>query len=282
MKIPLKFATLSLAIASALHAQQPPAIPQQAPQEPQGPITTLKLGTSLVGVSAVVLDPRGEPVKDLTRDDFMLKQDGKEQPIRYFSQDSTLPLTLALMVDTSSSQKAFIQEEIMASEKFFRVMLTRPADRAVLVQFDYTILQLQKMTDQVQTLENALSFLSLQHSAGGGLGSGHGGTLLYDSIVSASQLVLDKERGRRAMVILTDGEDNGSRNTLEQAVAAAQRADIVVYSVLYSTAESGFSSGLHPPGNHSVARRQATTYSINFPTPPEATSSPSAGRCRST
>jgi VWFA-related protein len=121
------------------------------------------------------------------------------------------------------------------------VMLTQPEDRAVLVQFDNNVLQLQKMTSNVQALENALSFLSLPHAAG--YATGLGGTLLYDAIVASSFAVLGKEQGRRAMVILTDGDDNGSRYTLEQAIAAAQRADIVVYSVLYSMAESGFGGG---------------------------------------
>ena len=229
------------------HAQEPPPDTTQ-------PTTTLKIGTRIVGVSAVVLDNRNEPVKGLTRDDFTLKQDGKDQDIRYFSQDSDLPLTLALMVDTSGSQKAFIEDETEASEKFFRVMLTRPADRAVLVQFDYEVLQLQAMTSQVQTLENSLRFLSLPHPTGRPAPPGGGGTLLYDGIVVASQKVLTNERGRRAMVILTDGVDNGSRTDLQQAVAAAQRADIVVYSVLYSMAESGFSGGGYSPGPHSSGR----------------------------
>jgi Ca-activated chloride channel family protein len=238
LQLHLLAAILLLTPAISLRAQQP--TPEPAP-DPDAPITTLKLATKLVGVSAVVLDKNNDPIKGLTRDDFILKQDGKEQEIRYFSEDSELPLTLALMVDTSGSQKAFIQDETDASEKFFKAMLTRPADRAVLIQFDTNVLQLQKMTGNVQALENALRFLSMPHE--GAYTTGHGGTLLYDGIVAASQVVLGKERGRRAMVILTDGDDNGSRYSLKQALAAAQRADIVIYSVLYSMAESGFFNG---------------------------------------
>jgi len=229
-----------LAALCAAHAQEPPPAPQE-------PVATLKLTTRIVGVSAVVLDNRGEPVKGLTKDDFTLKQDGKEQDIRYFSQDSDLPLTLVLMVDTSGSQKMFIQDETEASEKFFRVMLTQPADRAALVQFDYNVLQLQRVTNDVKALENSLGFLSMPHAApGGGVPRGGGGTLLYDAIIAASQIELGKERGRRAMVILTDGGDHGSRYNLKDAIAAAQRADVVVYSVYYSA--EGFMSGMqHPP-----------------------------------
>jgi Ca-activated chloride channel family protein len=218
-------ATILLAALCAAHAQDPN---QQPTQQPDQPLPTLKLSTRIVAVSAVVLDSRGEPVRDLTKDDFILKQDGKEQEIRYFSQDSTLPLTLALMVDTSESQRMFISDETIASEKFFRAMLTRPSDRAALVQFDTTVLELRPMTAQLQALENSLNFLSMPHP------SGRGATLLYDAIVAASAHMLGPERGRRAMVILTDGEDHGSHATLEEAIAAAQRADTAVYAVLYS------------------------------------------------
>ncbi len=231
LKIHLLSASILLAAAIGVRAQQSPATP---PNDSQTPVPTLKIGTSLVSVAAVVLDPEGKPIVGLTKEDFVLKQDGKPQEIRYFSQDSDLPLTLALMVDTSDSQKAFIEDEIEASEKFFKAMMTRPKDRAMLIQLDSVVLQLQPLTTQVQTLENSLRYLSMPHA------QGPGGTLLYDAIVTASQRFVNNERGRRAMVILTDGEDHGSRSTLEQAIAAAQRADIVVYSVLYSMTASGF------------------------------------------
>ncbi len=219
--------------------------PTAHPQEPGQPLQTLKISTRIVGVSAVVLDNRNEPVRGLTKDDFILKQDGREQEIRYFSQDSSLPLTLVLMVDTSSSQKMFLEDEREASEKFFRAMLTGSPDRAALIQFDYNVLQLQAMTNQVQALENSLGFLSMPHSAPStGTYRGGGGTLLYDAVIAASQIELSKEPGRRAMVILTDGEDVGSHYSIEEAIAAAQRADVVVYSVQYS-AESFMTSSPH-------------------------------------
>ena len=237
-------------LASLLGALAPVVRAQEPPQQPEGPVTTLKLTTNLVAVQAVVLDNRGEPVRGLSKDDFALRQDGKPQEIRYFSQDSTLPLTLALMVDTSSSQRVFLEDEVRASERFFRVMLTRPSDRALLVQFDTGVFERQPLTPQVQTLENALNFLTLPHPPDP---NARGGTLLYDAVIATAGKFLSAERGRRALVLLTDGEDNGSRATLEQAIAAAQRADVVVYSILFSAAESGYGpprtgylSG-HPP-----------------------------------
>lgn len=225
MKTRHLLSTFALATFAATTAQEPA----------QEPLTTLKISTRVVAVAAVVLDPTGAPIRDLPKEDFILKQDGKAQPIRYFSEDMDLPLTLALLVDTSGSQQAFIEDETRASEVFFKAMLRRPTDRAVLVQFDSTLQQPVPLTSSVQTLENALSYLSLPH--GSSMAAGRAGTLLYDAIAAASRVALGKERGRRAIVILTDGVDNGSRASLEQAIAAAQRADIVVYSVLYSMEE---------------------------------------------
>ncbi len=197
----------------------------------QLPITTLKVETRLVAVSAIVFDKTGQPVSGLTRDNFILKEDGKPQDVRYFSQGSDLPLTLALMVDTSGSQRNYIQDEIAAGRVFFQSMMKRPEDRAVLVQFDTNILQLAKITSSITTLEHALAYLSQSHAD---FGAGHGGTLLYDAICAVSHIELSNQMGRRAMVILTDGDDNGSQFSKKKAIEEAQRADIVIYSVYYS------------------------------------------------
>ena len=204
-------------------------------QDSQEPLATLKIATRVVAVAAVVVDQSGAPVRGLDKDEFVLKQDGKPQPIRYFSEDTDLPLTLALLVDTSGSEKAYLEEEVMASEKFFRAMLRRPADRAALFQFDALVREVRPMTASLQTLENSLGYLTLPH--GPTMDAGRGGTRLYDAIQAAALVSLGKERGRRAMVILTDGEDVGSSTTKEQAIAAAQKADSVVYSVMIGDPE---------------------------------------------
>ena len=229
---PLVLLLGSLAAAPAQTAAPTPA-PTEAPaQEP--PVTTLKVATKLVAVSAIVRDQSGQPVSGLTRGDFLLKQDGKLQPLRYFSQGSTLPLTLALMVDTSGSQRNYIQDEVNAGRVFFRAMMTQPADRAVLVQFDSSILQLAKITSSVTTLEHALAYLYQSHNDIPSFHGGGGGTLLYDAICAVSHIELGSQLGRRAMVILTDGGDNGSRFSEKKAIEEAQRADIMIYSVYYS------------------------------------------------
>lgn len=196
--------------------------------------TTIKVDSRLVAISAVVRDKSGQPVSSLTRDNFTLKQDGKSQPIAYFSQGSDLPLTLALMVDTSGSQRAYVRDEIAAGKSFFPAMLTRPDDRAVLVQFDSAILQLAHLTGDVTTLEHALAYLPQSHEDFTGTNRGFRGTLLYDAICAVSHIELGNQLGRRAMVILTDGGDNGSRFSGKDAIRAAQAADIPIYTVYYS------------------------------------------------
>jgi Ca-activated chloride channel family protein len=211
------------------------ATPVHGQSADDAPVTTLKVGTRLVAVSAIVRDPAGQPVTGLTRDDFLLKQDGKPVPISYFSQGSGLPLTLALMVDTSGSQRAFIRDEIDAGGVFFRSMMKQPEDRAVLVQFDTDIMQLVKITSSVPTLEHGLAYLSQPHNDFGGYGrQPRGGTLLYDAIVATAHIELSNQLGRRAMVILTDGGDNGSQFSKKHAIEEALRADIMIYSVYYS------------------------------------------------
>jgi Ca-activated chloride channel family protein len=218
-------------LALALLASLSPAL-AQSPTLLTPDTATLKVTTKLVAVSAIVRNKSGQPIPNLTRDDFLLKQDGKPQPIAYFSQGSSLPLTLALMVDTSGSQRAYVPYEIAAGRAFFPAMLTRPDDRAVLVQFDSTVLQLVKLTTNKTTLVHGLAYLTQPHDYIGT--PGPGGTLLFDAIVAVSHLELGTQLGRRAMVVLTDGGDNGSHFSQKDAIREAQRADIMIYTIYYS------------------------------------------------
>ena len=224
---------LTLTLLAPALAQSPTSAPPATPTQLDADATpTLHVSSNLVAVSAIVRDASGTPIPNLTRADFLLKQDGKLQPITYFSQGSDLPLTLALMVDTSGSQRLYIQDEIAAGRAFFPALLTKPADRAVLVQFDSRILQLAKLTTNTIALEHALAYLTQSHEDIGPPSAG--GTLLFDSIVAVSHLDFGPQLSRRAMVILTDGGDNGSRFSSKQAIEEAQRADILVYTIYYS------------------------------------------------
>ena len=191
------------------------------------PVTTLKVATRVVEIAAVVKSKDGEPRGGMTKDDFVLKQDGKEEPIHYFSQGSDLPLTMALMVDTSGSQRSFLGDEEQASDVFFETMLGRREDRAMLVQFDTRVLELRGLTNSAGALH--LSLLNLGSQA-----STAGGTLLQDAVYTVAKNILAKESGRKAMVILSDGGDVGSRISLPEAIEQAQRGDVQVYAIDYS------------------------------------------------
>ena len=233
----------------------PPSAADANPAEQ--PITTLKVATRLVAISAVVKTKDGEAKEGLGKDDFVLKQDGKEVPIRYFSKGSEVPLSFALMVDTSASQSTFIDDESLASDVFFETMLGRKEDRAMLVQFGPSVMELKSMTNSSNALHLALSHLSAR-------GSDKGGTLLYDAIYVVSKNVLGHESGRKAMVILSDGGDNGSRSSLAEAIEQAQRADVQVYAILYSMFKSltGGNTGQVPvsdPGQGALQKLSEST-----------------------
>jgi Ca-activated chloride channel family protein len=231
--------------------------PAQDADQAQQPVTTLKVVTGLVAISAVVKTKDGQAQEGLTKDDFILKQDGKEVPIHYFSRGSEVPLSFALMVDTSGSQATFIGDESLASDVFFETMLGRQEDRAMLVQFDTTVLQLKSMTNSASALHFALSRMSQRAAA-------KGGTLLYDAVYVVAKDALARETGRKAMVILSDGGDNGSRRSLAEAIEQAQRADVQVYSILYSMFKglSGGNTGRPPqadPGLEALEKLSEST-----------------------
>ena len=136
------------------------------------------------------------------------------------------------MVDTSGSQRAYIADEIAAGRAFFPAMMSRTDDRAVLIQFDNRILRLVDFTSNTATLEHGLAYLTQSHNDIGQ--AGRGGTLLFDAIIAASHLELGTQLGRRAIVILTDGGDNGSQFNAKHAIEEAQRADIMIYTIYYS------------------------------------------------
>ena len=233
----LLLATTALAQANA---PTPGPTPDQGQNEQ--PVTTIRMVSRVVAISAVVKSKDGGAKEGLSKDDFVLKQDGKEQPLRYFSRGSELPLSFALMVDTSASQRTFIGDESLASDVFFETMLSGKDDRAMLVEFDTNVLQLKSMTSSANALHLALSHLNPRAPA-------TGGTLLYDAVCGVASNILAHETGRKAMVILSDGGDNGSRRTLAEAIEQAQRADVQIYSILYSMYDDLNANNGRAPGS---------------------------------
>jgi VWFA-related protein len=209
--------------------------------------TTFSTDVRVVNLFATVHDAQGHVVRNLTKDDFTLEEDGRPQTIRYFSQESDLPLTVGLLIDTSLSQRRVLGEERSASYRFLSQVLRPEKDRAFVIHFDRQVELLQDLTSSRQKLDAALGELETptrgQGYGGGrhgGPGAGRwrgGGTQLYDSVLLASDEMMRKLSGRKALILLTDGVDTGSKVSLTQAIESAQRANAQTYSILFSDAE---------------------------------------------
>jgi len=244
-----------IALLVAAHAQN------AKPPSQSGPAATIPVNVKVVTLPVTVRDKHGAVVSNLTKDDFNLSEDGRPQAIKYFNHDTNLPLNLGLLVDTSMSQRNVIDDERTASQHFLDQMLTNANDRAFVIQFDREVDLLEDLTSDKGKLRNAIDQLGapqFQHttsdnSSDHDQGQGHhryggGGTTLYDGIYLASNEVMKQQKGRKAIVILTDGVDRGSRETLNSAIEAAQRADTVVYALYYKGEEGHSSSGGYPAG----------------------------------
>jgi len=221
----------------------------QSPER-QEAAATLAVDVKVVTLPVTVRDKHGQIVRNLTKDDFVLAEDGRPQTIKYFSQEANLPLSLGLLVDTSLSQRNVLGEERDASRSFLDQMLTQEKDKAFIVHFDREVELLQDLTSSRDLLRKALDELQTPppdrersqdegQSTPDGQRRMHrgGGTLLYDAVFLASDELMKKQQGRKALIILSDGVDRGSKKSLESAIEAAQRADTVVYSILFKDTE---------------------------------------------
>jgi VWFA-related protein len=253
-----------LSCAALLLLAGAPLLSQQ-----EGP--TISVNVKLVTMFATVRDKHGALIRNLTKDDFVLQQDGHPQTITYFAPDSDLPLTLGLLVDTSMSQRRVLDQERDASHAFLDHMLREDKDKAFVIHFDREVELLQDLTSSRQKLEASLDQLgrpqfsqtggtgsaggdpdSTSTSGGGGgrgsRGYGGGGTLLYDAVFLASDELMKKQQGRKALIVLTDGVDHGSKETLRDAIETAERADTLVYSILFADHE-GYGNGGYGGGH---------------------------------
>jgi VWFA-related protein len=231
-------------LAPALRSQTSGASPAAGSTPAQGqsaPVTTIPVNVKVVNLPVTVRDKKGKIVVNLTKDDFELEEDGKPQTIRYFSQETNLPLTVGLLVDTSMSERDNIDRERTASRSFLDQMINRPVDRAFVIHFDREVELLQDLTSDHAKLEKAVSLIDTQPQVES-VQSGDqdqssrrahrgGGTALYDAIFLACDEIAKKQTGRKAIVVLTDGEDRGSRETLSEAIESAQKAETVVYTI---------------------------------------------------
>ena len=236
-----------------------------------------KVDVSVVNVLATVRDRNGRIVSDLSKDDFILEEDGKRQEISYFSRQTELPLTIGLLVDTSMSQRNLIEGERSASYQFFDQVLRPDGDQAFVIKFDVEVELLQDLTSSRGSLQKALNALDVpatlrrpatgrgrsdwlgislgqswpggmpipggQRRPGGGRQGRPGpggqrgmpgiGTLLFDSVFLASDEVLQQQEGGKAIILISDGVDHGSKVSEKDAIEAAHRADALIYCIRY-------------------------------------------------
>jgi len=239
------------ALAVAARAPQPPA--QQPPaQEPQAQAPTIKTQVSLVNLFVTVRDKSKRIVTDMKQDDFKVAEDGQDQKIAFFSKEVTLPITLGLLLDTSGSEQYMLGAIQQGAQSFLnRVM--RKGDEAMVMTFDLDVDLLADFTDDRSQLDRAINRAQINTGGGGGIvtpgtiPTGPKGTNFYDALYLACNEKLATEAGRKAIVVLTDAEDNGSKVRVEEAIEAAQRTDTVVHILLVYDPHYG--------GNTGVARK---------------------------
>ncbi|MEO8130436.1 MAG: VWA domain-containing protein, partial [Bryobacteraceae bacterium] len=200
----------------------------------------LKVDVDVVNLFFTVREKKGGLIGNLNKEDFGISEDGKQQTIKYFTRENDLPLTIGLLVDVSGSQANLIDVERNAASQFFSRVL-RPKDMAFLISFGADAELLQDYTNSTKLLKAGLEGLRMNSDvsgAGGNSGpvptaSHPHGTILYDTVYLASHDQLANQVGRKALVIITDGVDQGSRYKIEQAIEQAQRSDAIIYSIYY-------------------------------------------------
>lgn len=187
----------------------------------------------MVNVLCTVSDKRGALVTDLDKEDFEVREDGRKQEIRYFTRETDLPLTIAMLLDVSGSVRSVLADEREAAGQFFDTVL-RPTDHALLLGFSSTLVLWQDFTPSSQRLKSALAQLHAIRFRGlPPVGQPMPGTLLYDAVYQTAKGKLDGVPGRKAMLIVSDGLDNGSQKHLDDAVQAVQATNTIVYGVCY-------------------------------------------------
>jgi VWFA-related protein len=240
-----------MGLSSLLHAQEAPtpdASPvSNAPAEPE-PLetlggTTIKVNTNLVSLYFTAYGKNNAPVPDLKKDDCTLYEDRVEQTTKTFEKVVDLPLTLGILLDTSGSQTKVLPLEQQTGSAFLKRIMT-PKDEAFLISFDVNVDLLTDYTNNAAELERAMN--KAQINVGGGFGGGGipglgqgpvsinkpRGTLLYDAVYLAAHDKMHQESGRKVLILLTDGEDEGSQETLNTALEAAQKSNVLIYVIL--------------------------------------------------
>lgn len=213
----------------------PPSSNAASQTEDDSPVTTLKLKVNLVNVYFSVRDKNGF-ITNLHKDDCSVEEDKVPQTVKNFTQEKSLPLTIGILLDTSGSQQYVLPLEQQSGAEFLKDVLT-PKDEAFLISFDVNVDLLADYTNSPREIRRAMDKATINSGAGSGSVTGNGparGTLLYDAVFLAAHDKLRQEAGRKVLVVLTDGGDQGSQENLRSATEAAQKANAIVYVILIS------------------------------------------------
>jgi len=202
---------------------------------------TFSSDVQVVNVLATVRDKKAQFVRDLAKDDFTLLEDGRPQTVKYFTRETDLPLTIGLMVDTSMSQVHVLDAERGASFQFIDSVLREGKDQVFVMQFDLNVKTMQILTGSRADLQESLRMVNTPTRAQLNAQYG-GGTLLYDALSDACKEIMKTRQGRKALIVLSDGGENGSNATLNDAIQEAQRTNTLIYTIIYS--DGGFGSDL--------------------------------------
>lgn len=220
----------------------PPESDAPAPDPTMPQAKTLNVRVNLVNIYFSVRDKQGF-LTGLHKNDCSVEEEKVPQTIKGFTQEKTLPLTIGILLDTSGSQQNVLPLEQQAGAEFLKDVIT-PKDEAFLISFDINVDLLADYTNSPRELKRALDKAQINTGAGTGSVTGNStprGTLLYDAVYLGAHDKLRQEAGRKVLVVLTDGEDQGSQQKLEDAIEASQKSNTIVYVILI--ADRGFYSG---------------------------------------
>ncbi|MGA6985860.1 MAG: VWA domain-containing protein [Terriglobales bacterium] len=208
------------------------------------PETTIKVDVKLVNVFVTVTDARGAPVANLTKENFLLKEDGKEQKIAIFDKESALPLSIALAVDTSLSTRKDLPLELTSARKFAHTIV-RPQDGLAVYKFSETVSLMVPFTSDLKKID-----AGIERERNGAA------TALYDAVYLGSQ-ALTRREGRKVMVVITDGGDTMSQVNYKEALRAAQEAEAIIYSIIIVPIEAD--AGRDTGGEHALIQISSDT-----------------------
>jgi VWFA-related protein len=222
---------------------------QAPPPEPPQSSQSITTATTVVNVFATVRDKKNGIVSDLTKDDFKIYEDGVEQKVAYFTKEVDMPISLAMLMDTSGSMYYIMGAEQQAASSFVEEVMHKK-DEALVMTFDTDVNLLADFTEDTNVLKRAIRRAQV-NAAGpmitpGTVPTSGGGTNLYDAVYLACHDELANEAGRKAIVLITDAEDNGSKMSEYDAAEAAQRADTVLHFLLITDprATEGYGPGI--------------------------------------